>query len=54
MPMARPSKSTTYVLTVRNRYDCVDTDTVRLTVHPQPSVDVWKDARYVQRRRERC
>lgn len=43
MPLVRPSKTTAYVLTVRNRYDCVDTDTVRLTVHPLPSVDAGKD-----------
>ena len=42
MPVARPGKSTDYVLTVRNRFDCVDRDTVRLTVHPLPGVDAGK------------
>ncbi|MBR9975189.1 MAG: SBBP repeat-containing protein, partial [Bacteroidetes bacterium] len=43
MPIARPTKSTDYVLTVTNRFDCVDRDTVRVSVHPLPAVDAGKD-----------
>lgn len=41
-PIARPVKSTSYVLTVRNRFDCVTKDTVSVTVYPVPSVDAGK------------
>ncbi len=43
MVVARPGKTTSYVLTVRNRYDCVSSDTVRVTVHPLPAVEAGKD-----------
>jgi hypothetical protein len=42
MPIASPSKSTAYVLTVRNRYECIDTDTVRVGVFAAPTVDAGK------------
>ncbi|MGB5075353.1 MAG: SBBP repeat-containing protein [Bacteroidota bacterium] len=42
-PIARPVKSTTYVLSLRNRYECVSTDTVRINVWPVPSVEAGKD-----------
>ncbi len=44
-PIARPVKSTAYVLTVRNRYDCETRDTVNVTVYPVPTVDAGKDQR---------
>lgn len=43
MPVASPSKSTAYILTVRNRFDCIDTDTVRVGVFAAPSVDAGKE-----------
>ncbi|MFA6234361.1 MAG: SBBP repeat-containing protein, partial [Bacteroidota bacterium] len=42
-PIVRPVKSTTYLLSLRNRFDCVTTDSVRINVYPVPSVDAGKD-----------
>ena len=42
-PVARPAKSTRYVLSKTNRFDCVTRDTVLVTVHPRPAVDAGKD-----------
>lgn len=43
MAVARPMKTTSYVLTVRNRYDCISSDTVRVTVHAPPTVEAGKN-----------
>lgn len=43
MPLARPGKTTEYVLTVKNRFDCIDRDTVRVTVSPLPAVEAGKN-----------
>ncbi|MBN1447826.1 MAG: SBBP repeat-containing protein [Bacteroidetes bacterium] len=42
-PHARPRESTRYVLSKRNRHDCVSTDTVFVRVHPVPTVDAGTD-----------
>ncbi len=42
-PIARPKKSTTYVLSLRNRYDCISTDTINIKVYPVPTVNAGKD-----------
>jgi hypothetical protein len=42
-PIARPSKTTRYILSKRNRFDCTSNDTVTVTVRPVPEVDAGKD-----------
>ncbi len=42
-PVARPVKSTRYVVSKTNRYDCITRDTVFLRVHPRPTIKAGKD-----------
>ncbi|MCB2203682.1 SBBP repeat-containing protein [bacterium] len=42
-PVARPAKTTRYVLSKSNRFDCVSRDTVLITVFPSPKVEAGKD-----------
>ncbi|MBR9978003.1 MAG: hypothetical protein KFH87_07940, partial [Bacteroidetes bacterium] len=46
---AQPGNTATYILAVRNRYDCISTDTVTVTVHAPPVVDAGEDMRLCSR-----
>ncbi|MFM2375655.1 MAG: hypothetical protein RLZZ165_752 [Bacteroidota bacterium] len=42
-PVAHPTASTTYFLTVSDGAGCTHTDSLRVSVHPLPSIDVGSD-----------
>ncbi len=42
-PIATPSATTTYILTVTDNHGCTDTDTVLVTINPNPTADAGGD-----------
>lgn len=45
-PIATPSATTSYVLTVTDQHGCTDTDTVLVTLNPKPTADAGVDKQF--------